>query len=92
MKIRLVYTPSIIQEPLIAEIILETGAKININRADIGAVSGEMVVDVPEDKYNRVVRLFRDKGLKISLLHQPIFRDDARCIACGICTLICPIG
>ncbi|VUT28099.1 MAG: Ketoisovalerate oxidoreductase subunit VorD [Candidatus Syntrophoarchaeum sp. GoM_oil] len=92
MKLRLVYTPSIIQEPLISDIILETRARININRADIGAVSGEMIIDVPEDKYDRVLRLFKDKGLKVTLLHQPIFRDDERCIRCGICTSICPIG
>ncbi|HEC57752.1 MAG TPA: 4Fe-4S dicluster domain-containing protein [Candidatus Syntrophoarchaeum butanivorans] len=92
MKVRLVYTPSAIQEPLIAEIILATRAKININRADIGAVSGEMIIDIPEDKYNQVVRMFRDKGLKVSLLHRPIVRDDNRCVMCGICTSICPIG
>jgi len=91
MKVRLTYTPSIIHTPAIAEVILETKAKININRANIGSVRGEMIVDIPEDKYNRVVHIFKDKGLRVSLLHQPIMRDDDRCIQCGICTSVCPV-
>ncbi len=47
MKLMLHVAPGIVRYPLIASVILETGALVNIERASIDAVSGEIVLEVP---------------------------------------------
>ena len=42
MKLMLHVAPGIVRYPLIASVILETGALVNIERASIDAVSGEI--------------------------------------------------
>jgi len=78
------------KKPLIAEIILETEARINIDRANVGAVGGETVLDVPDDKYENVVAFFKSKGVETVLLTKPILLDEDKCLHCGACVSICP--
>lgn len=91
MKILLRFTPEIIQEPHIAEVILETGAKLNIDRASIDAVSGEVVIDVPDEKCDKVIKLFRSRGMVVSVLEHPIVLDEDECVQCGACISVCHI-
>lgn len=90
MKLLLHFSSKIIKEPLIAETILETGAKININRANIGAVSGETVLDVPDDMYETIMASFRSREVDVVPLSRPIFLDESKCLSCGTCISICP--
>lgn len=89
MKIFLRFAPEINQEPHISEVILETGAKLNINRASVDAVSGEVVVDVPDEKFNEVVKQFRSRGVEVSILEHPVILDEDECINCGACISVC---
>ncbi|MDI6640168.1 MAG: 4Fe-4S binding protein [Methanocellales archaeon] len=89
MKILLRFTPEIIQEPHIAEVILETGAKLNIDRASIDAVSGEVVIDVPDEKCDKVIKLFRSRGVVVSVLEHQIVLDEDECVQCGACISVC---
>ncbi len=91
MKILLRFAPEINEEPHIAEVILETGAKLNINRASVDAVSGEVVVDVPDEKSDEVTKLFRSRGVEVSLLEHPIILDEDECVQCGACVSVCYI-
>jgi len=78
--------------PRTAEVILETGAKINIDKANVDAVSGELIVDVPRDKVNSVAEHFREKGVEVRELMKLIAWDEERCIHCGACISVCPTG
>jgi len=90
MKVLLRLSPKMSKEPVIAEVILKTGAKINIDRANVGAVGGETVLDVPDDKSDRVIALFKSKGIETILLPKPIIIDRDRCVHCGACISVCP--
>ncbi|MHC1567657.1 MAG: 4Fe-4S binding protein [Candidatus Syntropharchaeia archaeon] len=93
MKLLLKYPFHVIKEkkPYTAEVILETGVKVNIDRAVVDAVSGEMVVDVPDETCERVIASFESKGIMVTKLLQPILLDEDRCISCGACISLCPI-
>jgi len=78
--------------PYTAEVILETGAKINIDRANVDAVRADLIIDVPKDKVERVVELFREKGLEVKKLMKLIAWDETRCVHCGACISVCPTG
>lgn len=85
--------PSHLHEmPRIAEVIIETGAKINIDRANVDAVRGELIIDVPSDKEARVAALFRERGVEVRKLMKLIAWDEERCIHCGACISVCPTG
>lgn len=92
MKIVLHATPEIIQQPLIARIVLETGTLLNIDRADVKPKGGEVVIDVPQEKYSDVTRAFERHGARITLLEQPVLKDDDECVNCGACISVCPTG
>ncbi len=72
--------------------ILETGARINIERAYVDAVRSELIIDVPNDKAEQVVSLFKQKGVEVRKLVKLITWDEDRCIHCGACISVCPAG
>lgn len=84
--------PGIVREPLIASVILETSALVNIERASIDAVSGEIVLDVSSEKCKDVKDAFEQRGVDVVLLEIPVIKDDNQCVHCGACVSICPTG
>ncbi len=90
MKLMLHVAPGIVRYPLIASVILETGALVNIERASIDAVSGEIVLEVPPDKILVVKEAFERRGVKVVPLENPVIRDENECVHCGACVSICP--
>jgi NAD-dependent dihydropyrimidine dehydrogenase PreA subunit len=85
-------SPNIVREPLIASVILETSALINIERASIDAVSGEIVLEVSPDKCRQVKDAFERRGVEVMMLEMPVIRDEDECVHCGGCVSICPTG
>ncbi len=92
MKLMLHVAPGIVRQPLIASVILETSALVNIERASIDAVSGEIVLEVSQDKCEEVKEAFERRGVKVVLLEIPLIRDEDECIHCGACVSVCPTG
>jgi len=92
MKLMLHVAPGIVRQPLIASVILETKALVNIERASIDAVSGEIVLEVPVDKCQELIAAFERRGVEVVLLENPVVRDENECVHCGACVSICPTG
>ncbi len=92
MKLMLHVAPSIVRHPLIASVILETSTLLNIERASIDAVSGEIVIDVLPEKCNEVKEAFERRGVKVVPLEIPVIRDENECVHCGACVSVCPTG
>ena len=92
MKLMLRVAPGIVREPLIASVILETSALVNIERASIDAVSGEIVLEVLPEKCREVKDAFERRGVEVVLLEMPVIRDEDECVHCGACVSVCPTG
>ena len=92
MKLMLHVAPGIVREPLIASVILETSTLVNIERASIDAVSGEIVLEVQPEKCREVKDAFERRGVDVVILEMPVIRDDEECVHCGACVSICPTG
>jgi len=92
LKLMLRVAPGIVREPLIASVILETSALINIERASIDAVSGEIVLEVLPEKCREVKDAFERRGVEVVLLKMPVIRDEDECVHCGACVSVCPTG
>lgn len=92
MKLLLHVSPGIVRQPLVSSVILETNALVNIERANVDAVCGEIVIDVSSDKCDVVKKAFEDRGVEVVLLEMPVIKDEDECINCGACISICPTG
>jgi len=92
LKLMLHVAPGIVRYPLIASVILETSTLLNIERASIDAVSGEIVIEVEPEKCMQVKEAFERRGVKVVPLEIPVIRDENECVHCGACVSICPTG
>jgi len=91
MIMRLKFDSKTIKMPIISKVTLETGALINILRANIGARKGEIIVEVDDDKAKEVEEFFRKYGVEVIELSEKIMKDDEKCIHCGLCISLCPM-
>lgn len=91
MKIVLKFSQKIMQDPLLADVVLETGVRLNIDRAFVDASIGEIVIDVPDERVEEVATAFRRRGTEVREMDTPIVFDEAECVQCGACVSVCPV-
>jgi L-aspartate semialdehyde sulfurtransferase ferredoxin len=91
MKIVLKFPQKIMQDPLLADVVLETGVRINIDRALVDGSIGEIVIDVPDERVEEVAEAFRRRGTEVREMDTPVLFDEAECVQCGACVSVCPV-
>jgi len=91
VKIVLKFSQKTMQDPLLADVVLETGVRINIDRAFVDASIGEIVIDVPDERVEEVAAAFRRRGTEVREMDTPIVFDEAECVQCGACVSVCPV-
>lgn len=90
MKMLLRFDHQIIKKPLIADVVLETGVLVNINKATIDVTGGELIINVPDKDAKKVIKSFKSRGVEVTTLEKPIIRTDEECVHCGACISVCP--
>ncbi|MGA7076146.1 MAG: 4Fe-4S binding protein [Halobacteriota archaeon] len=91
MKIILKFPQEVMQDPLLADVVLETGVRINIDRALVDASIGEIVIDVPDERVEEVAAAFRKRGTEVREMDTPVLFDETECVQCGACVSVCPV-
>jgi len=92
MRVRLIYSPDVVEKPILAEIILKTGLSINILEAKVNAQKGELVVSIPSagEELEEILRMFREAGVQVQKFTKVLQIDCERCTSCGACISPCP--
>jgi len=90
VKLRVVFSRKRGQEPIIARVILETGVLINVERARIDAMEGEVLIDLPDEDVPKVRSRLEELGVQVSPVEHTIQIDRNECVDCGACLSICP--
>ena len=92
MRLKLIYSHKAIKEPILSDIILETGVPINILQAKINDKKGELVISVSlkEQQCKEVISMFQSKGIQVEPLTETLSIDYDICISCGACISPCP--
>ena len=91
MLLRLKFDAKTSKKPVISLVTLETGALINILRANVGARKGEMIVEVEDEKLKEVEGAFKKLGVEVVELGEGVVKDEEKCIHCGLCISICQL-
>ena len=91
MRALLKFSEEQTSQPITAQIILEKGLPINILRADVKPAGGEILVEIPHDSFEEVVKAFQKRGVTV-IVEKRLVVDGDKCIHCGACYSLCPAG
>ncbi len=90
MKFKVTFSRKGGREPLIARTVRDTGVLINVERARIESMAGEVLIDVPDADAELVCDTMRKAGARVETIEHSVVRDETECIDCGACISICP--
>jgi len=89
-RILLKFPQKQVYEPITSQVILESKASINILSANITPKGGEILAEVNLSDVDRVVTLFRKRGVTVSVQKKIEVNRDS-CVDCGACYSLCPV-
>ncbi len=78
------------REPVIARVVKETGVLVNVEKANIDSMAGEVLIDVPDKDADLVRRRLEEMGVTVRVMENAVALDEAECIDCGACISVCP--
>ncbi len=78
------------REPVIARVVKETGVLVNVEKANIDSMAGEMLIDIPDADADQVRRRLEEMGVAVRVMENAIALDEAECVDCGACISVCP--
>ena len=78
------------REPVIARVVKETGVLVNVEKANIDSMAGEVLIDVPDKDADLVRRRLEEMGVTVRVMENAIVLDEAECVDCGACISVCP--
>ena len=90
MKLLLTFSKKKGREPVIAQVVKQTGVLISVERAHIDSVSGEVLIDVPDTDAREVCDLMQAKGVTVRILEHGVTLNEEECVDCGACVSVCP--
>ncbi len=90
MRMILRFDSKTVTKPLLSKTTLETGALINILRAEVGSRRGEILIEVEDEKAEKVEEILVSEGVEVIELVEAIQKDEDKCVHCGVCISICP--
>ena len=93
-KVLLNYTADKVEEPILSTVIRDTELAFNILYAEFGGRGGEILlsIDAPDKEVDKVIELFKKKGVEVKEVKRAIQLDRDSCVDCGACLSLCPSG
>ena len=94
-KIILTFPPKITGQPITYKLVKDFGLWINILRAKIDpSTGGKLVIEIEGEKkqIEEGLKFIRDEKVGIEFLEQEVIWNKDKCVDCGACVSICPVG
>jgi ferredoxin len=94
-KIVIRYTPDIVQQPVIYQLVKQYNLVFNILKARIfPRREGVIVLELSGSKENfdHGIRFLKELGLNVEPLSKSVSQNIDKCVHCGACTAFCPTG
>lgn len=90
MKLIVTFSRKAGKQPIIAQVVRDTGVLINVERAFIDSSEGEALIDIPDDSCEIVKEKLANMGASVRILEDVISLNESECVDCGACITICP--
>ncbi|MBA2857671.1 ferredoxin [Methanococcus maripaludis] len=95
MKKRVFYwiSGSNVREPVVSNVVLETGVMVNILKAKMEPREGFLILELTgdEEQIEKSIEILKKFG-EAEDIPKIIQKDDEKCIDCGACVVHCPVG
>ena len=94
-KIVIRYTPDIVQQPVICQLVKQFDLAFNILKARIfPRREGVIVLELSglKENFDRGIHYLIEMGLRGEPLSKSVSQNVERCVHCGACTAFCPTG
>jgi L-aspartate semialdehyde sulfurtransferase ferredoxin len=94
-KIVIRYTPDIVQQPIICQLVKQYDMVFNILKARIfPRREGVIVLELSglKENFDRGIHFLKEMGLKVEPLSKSVSQNIDKCVHCGACTGFCPTG
>jgi L-aspartate semialdehyde sulfurtransferase ferredoxin len=94
-KIVIRYTPDIVQQPVICQLVKQYDLVFNILKARIfPRREGVIVLELSglKENFDRGISFLKKMGLKVEPLSKSVSQNINKCVHCGACTAFCPTG
>jgi len=94
-KIVIRYTPDIVQQPVIYQLVKQYNLVFNILKARIfPRREGVIVLELSglKENFDHGIRFLKEMGLQVEPLSKSVSQNIDKCVHCGACTAFCPTG
>jgi ferredoxin len=94
-KIVIRYTPEVVQQPVIYELVKQYNLVFNILKARIfPRREGVIVLELNglKENFDNGIRYLKAMGLKVEPLSKSVSQNTDKCVHCGACTAFCSTG
>jgi ferredoxin len=92
-KVVIRYSPDIVDQPIIYQLVKKYDLIFNILKARIlPRREGVIVLELSGEKENfeRAIRFLKGKGLGVEPLSKSVIQNAEKCVHCGACIAFCP--
>lgn len=91
MKAWLNFSPKMVNQAVITNLIKNYDVSFNILRADINPKGGKMLVEINGPEAEEGINYIKKAGIDVSRVKKVVKKDEDLCIDCGACVSLCPV-
>ena len=91
MKAWLKFSPKMVNQAVITDLIKNFDVSFNILRADINSKGGKMLIEISGSQVEEGIAYIQREGIDVSPVKRVVKKDKELCIDCGACVSLCPV-
>ncbi len=86
---------TLVDRPIVSRLVKDYDLDFNILKAQVTPrEEGLLVLELmgEKDKYDQGMEYLKGAGVTVEPLSEDVLRDEQRCVDCGVCVPVCPVG
>ncbi|MEN6330211.1 MAG: 4Fe-4S dicluster domain-containing protein [Methanobacteriaceae archaeon] len=91
MKAWLNFSPQIVTQAVISDLIKNFDITFNILKANITPKGGEMLIEISGKQAQEGIKYLKEQGINLTPAKRVVKKDEEKCMDCGACVSLCPV-